>query len=139
METHIKIVAILHIVLGSVTILIGLAMMLLFGGLAGLLGAYNTRDAVPIAGIVGWIGGLILIVLIAIGVPGIIAGIGMLQFRPWGRILGIIVSALDLVHMPFGTALGIYGLWALLSREGEMLFLHPPVRPAPYWTTAPPR
>ena len=39
------------------------------------------------------------------------------------------ISALDLIHFPFGTALGVYGLWALLSRDGEMMFRNPPVHP----------
>jgi hypothetical protein len=130
METHIKIVAILHIVLGALSILAGVAVLGVAGGLAGILGASVEHDAAPIVGIVGGIGGIIFIVLLLLGIPGVIAGIGMLQFRPWGRILGIVVSALDLVHVPFGTALGIYGLWALLSSEGERLFLNPPGQPA---------
>ena len=67
--------------------------------------------------------------LLVLGLPGIIAGAGLLKFRPWARILGIIISALDLIHFPFGTALGVYGLWALLSRDGEMMFRNPPVHP----------
>ena len=139
METHIKIVAILHIVLGSLSILAGVAVLGIFGGLAGIVSAAASHDAMTFAGLVGGIGGIIFIVLLVLGIPGVLAGIGMLQFRPWGRILGIVISALDLVHVPFGTALGIYGLWALLSPEGERLFLNPPNQPTGAWTTAPPR
>jgi len=127
MATHIKIVAILHIVLGGLTILAGIALLIVFGGLAGLVGgAARSDEALVAVPILGGIGGVICIVLFVLGVPGVVAGIGLLEFRQWGRILGIIVSALDLIHVPFGTALGIYGLWALLSREGELLFLNPP-------------
>jgi hypothetical protein len=59
---------------------------------------------------------------LALGVPGLIVGIGLLKLRPWARILGIVISALDLTHVPFGTALGIYGLWVLFNRETERLF-----------------
>ena len=53
----------------------------------------------------------------------------MLSFKPWARILGIVLSALHLLNVPFGTAVGIYGLWALLNRETEALFTRPyPVR-----------
>jgi len=129
MADHIKIVAILHIILGAITILGGLAVLAVFGGIATLIGASGSTDALPAVPIVGAFGGLIALVLLFLGVPGVIAGIGLLKFRPWGRILGIIISALDLFHVPFGTALGIYGLWALLSREGEQLFLNPPGQP----------
>lgn len=116
----------MHIVLGSLTILGGLAVLAVAGGIATMIGASGSADALPAVPIVGAFGGLIALVLFVLGVPGLIAGIGLLKFRPWARILGIIISALDLIHVPFGTALGIYGLWALLSREGEQLFQNPP-------------
>jgi hypothetical protein len=120
MAGHIKIVAILHIVLGSLAILGGIIVLAVFGGIASLIGTSGAADsAVPL---VGGLGGIIFLVLCLIGVPGVIAGIGMLKHRPWARILGIVISAIDLMNVPFGTALGIYGLWALLSHEGEMLF-----------------
>ena len=129
MADHIKIVAILHIILGSLTMLGGLVVFAVMGGVATLIGASGSSDAFAAIPIVGGIGGIIFVVLLVMGLPGVIAGIGLLKLRPWGRILGIIVSAVDLIHFPFGTALGIYGLWALLSREGEMLFRNPPVQP----------
>ncbi len=58
-----------------------------------------------------------------LSLPGLIIGIGLVQFRPWARIGGIIVSALDLFGFPFHTALGIYGLWVLLNRETEQMFV----------------
>ena len=129
MESHIKIIAILHIIFGSITVLAGLAVLVFFGGLASVIGGNaHDSDALVAIPIIGGIGSIICIVLLVMGLPGIIAGIGMLQFRSWGRILGIVISALDLISFPFGTALGIYGLWALLSREGELLFLNPPQR-----------
>jgi len=60
--------------------------------------------------------------LLAISLPGLIAGIGMLSFKPWARIIGIVLSAINLINIPFGTILGIYGLWVLLNKETEGLF-----------------
>ena len=129
MRDHIRIVAILHIILSSITILAALGVLIVFGGIATAIGASGSRDALPAIPIVGGIGAIICFFMILIGVPGLIAGIGLLKFRPWARILGIVVSALDLIHIPLGTAIGIYGLWALLSNEGEMLFRQPPGQP----------
>jgi hypothetical protein len=75
--------------------------------------------AVPI---LGGIGGLVFIVFLVLSLPSLVVGIGLLQFKPWGRILGIVLSALHLFNVPFGTVLGIYGLWVLLSTETERLF-----------------
>jgi hypothetical protein len=33
--------------------------------------------------------------------------------QPWGRVLAIIFAILALIHLPLGTALGIYTLWVL--------------------------
>lgn len=128
MADHIRIVAILHIIFGALTIMGALALMVVFGGIATFIGASGGHDALPAVPIVGGIGIIICAVLLIVGVPGLVAGIGMLKFRPWARTLGIVVSAIDLIHVPLGTALGVYGLWALLSKEGEALFRYPPVR-----------
>jgi hypothetical protein len=34
----------------------------------------------------------------------------------------IVLSGFDLINIPFGTALGIYGFWVLLNRETEQMF-----------------
>jgi len=41
--------------------------------------------------------------------------------RPTG-ILAIVLSVLGLVNFPFGTALGAYGLWVLLSKSTGPVF-----------------
>jgi hypothetical protein len=58
-----------------------------------------------------------------LSLPGLIAGVGLLNLRPWARTLAIVLSALNLLHVPFGTALGIYGLWVLLQEETERIFV----------------
>ncbi len=49
----------------------------------------------------------------------LIAAWGLLERRPWGRILALIVGVLALIHIPFGTALGIYTLWVLLPASPQ--------------------
>jgi hypothetical protein len=48
------------------------------------------------------------------------AGLSLLNRRPYGRMLAIIVAILALVKFPFGTALGIYTLWALAPASSAM-------------------
>ena len=123
MATHVKTLGILHIVFGALGILFGLILFIFFGGLAAFVGMANPGDEAVLAiPILGGIGSLVFIVLLVLSLPGLIVGIGLLQFRPWARVLGIVVSALHLLNVPFGTALGVYGLWVLLSSETERLF-----------------
>jgi hypothetical protein len=43
------------------------------------------------------------------------AGLGLMQKAPWGRWVAIVAGCLALLHLPFGTALGIWTLVVLLS------------------------
>jgi hypothetical protein len=123
MATHVRILGILHIVLGLMGLLFALVVLLIFGGIAGVVGMTDKSPEAQVAiPILAAIGTFVFFVLLVLSLPGIIAGIGLLQFRPWARILTIILSAFELMSVPFGTAIGVYGFWVLLSKEGEELF-----------------
>jgi hypothetical protein len=123
MQQHVKILAILHIVLGGLGVLAALIVMAVFGGLAGLVHLSDGGSDSMIAGsVLGLIGAVVTIVVLVISVPELIAGVGLLTFQPWARILTIVLSAIELPGFPIHTALGIYGLWVLLSNEGTALF-----------------
>ena len=47
---------------------------------------------------------------------------GLFRFRPWARILGIVLSIFDLIWVPIGTIVGAYGLFVLFSKDTERLF-----------------
>jgi hypothetical protein len=102
---------------------LGLMALLSFIGVAGAASDPDAWVALPILGITGVALGAFMLVL---SVPGVIAGIGLLKFRPWARILTIVLSAINLMNIPFGTILGAYGLWVLLTDEGTRLFVGKP-------------
>ena len=122
METHVKVLGLLQIIVGALGILIALFVMLMFGGIAGLVAAVGEEGseiAVPILGLVGMFAVTFILLL---SIPGIIVGVGLLKFRPWARVFGIIMSILLIIHFPLGTIVGVYGLWVLLTGETEKLF-----------------
>ena len=123
METHVKVLGVLQILLGVLGVLFGLLAFVVFGGIASVVGSQADPDdamlAVPLLGVLGT--GIMMFVF-ALSVPGIIVGVGLLKFRPWARVLGIILSILLLIHFPFGSLIGIYGLWVLFTSETEKLF-----------------
>jgi hypothetical protein len=132
MVTHVKLIGILHILMGAFGILVGLGLLILFGGIASIVGfSDHTRDSLVAIPIIGSIGVFIFIFIAVLSLPDIAAGIGLLQFKPWARTLAIILSALHLFNVPFGTALGVYGLWALLRPETEALFERGPMAAVP--------
>jgi len=63
-----------------------------------------------------WIGGLwplVALTTVFTVALALLAGFGLLNRRPWGRVVAIIAAILGLLHFPLGTALGIYTLWVL--------------------------
>ena len=130
MATHVKVLGVLYIVVSALTLLTALFLILVLGGAAGIVGFTadpgDAAVAVPVLGLAGTLLGAILIV---IGLPGLIAGWGLLAYHPWARILAMVLSVLNLFNVPFGTALGIYGLWVLFHKDTERLFDRTAVTP----------
>ena len=129
MEQHVKVLAAFHLVLGVLGLMGSLMVALAFGGTAGIISMAAPDDpnawlAVPVVGLVG---SMLVMLIFTLSVPGIIAGVGLLKRRPWARIITIVLSVLNLINIPFGTLLGIYGLWVLLSRNTAPLFGVTPV------------
>ena len=55
--------------------------------------------------------------LLIISAPGIIGGFGILKKYSWARVLVLILGALNLLNIPFGTMLGVYTFWVLLNED----------------------
>ena len=123
MDTHVRVLGVLNIAIGVVGLIIALLTMIGVGGAAGIISASAEPEeaalAVPILSIVG---GLVVAVVFAFSVPSVVTGIGLLYFKPWARILGIVLSAIALLGFPWVTLLGIYGLWVLFNKDTERLF-----------------
>ena len=137
MDLHVKILAAFHLILGVLGLMGSLMVVLLFGGAAGIirLAAANDPDAWIAVPIVGLVGSMLVMFIFTLSVPGIIAGYGLSKRRPWARIFTIVLSVINLINIPFGTLLGIYGLWVLLSRDTARLFGATPVAAPPPPTT----
>jgi len=116
MEKHIPVIAWLHIVLGALGILFAIFLFTVVAG-AGILTGNDI--AIALIAFVAWFLGFLIAIL---SLPGIIGGIYLLKHRAWARILLLIVAFLDLLNIPFGTALGIYTIWVLMNDETIRIF-----------------
>jgi hypothetical protein len=126
MQSHVRVLGILHIVFGALGVLTAIFLMVIFGGITGVIGLNASGDDARIAiPVIGGIGALVVMFTAMLSLPSIIAGIGLLSYRPWARILTLVLSVFLLIHVPFGTALGFYGFWVLLSAQGGALFQRP--------------
>jgi hypothetical protein len=122
MESHVKALGILHVVLGALGVVGGLIVLMVFGGIAGVVGvAEQSEEAAVAIPILGGIGGIIFVIILVFSLPGLIGGIGLLKLAPWSRVFMIVICAIELLSIPIGTAVGIYGLWVLTKPETAAL------------------
>ena len=126
MARHVDLLGVLWSLWGALAALVGVSMLLLAtGALVWVLGPdrpAGTFGAGLFAAVVALTGGFALLW------GGAHVWTGMLVRRrlPLGRILSLGLAVVNLLILPFGTALGIYALWVLLPAEGRKLFDAPP-------------
>ena len=125
METHVKVLGTLQIVLGALGLLAAIVLVIVFGVASGVVAAVDDPDAAIALPIIGLTGTALVAFLVLLSLPTVIAGIGLLRLRPWARIAGIVLSILGLMMFPFGTIVGVYGIWVLFSKDAERLFERP--------------
>jgi hypothetical protein len=118
MENHVKAVGIIHIAFSVMGIIVAIA---IFTGLNLVTRLPDVEEEAAriiqaVAMIVPWF-------IIIFSLPGIVGGIGLLKYQGWARILVLILSFLNLLEFPIGTAVGIYSIWVLFDKRTEKLFL----------------
>jgi len=67
---------------------------------------------------VGWLAGVIGLAAIAVAAGTAAAGVGLLQYQSWARVVATIMAVLLVFHFPIGTVIAVYAFWVLYSREG---------------------
>jgi len=119
MDMHINILGWLLIGSGILTGI--LAMMILFAGqvLQRLPIPYPPEIQMGMPYLITWVATMVGLgtAALAAGVAG--AGVGLLQYRSWARVLAIIMAVLLIFHFPIGTVIAVYAFWVLFSQEGQ--------------------
>ena len=122
MDRHVNLLAILWTLWGALTILIGVSTMLLalgaFAAVLGPAGETLSYAASLIAAAFALTGGFALLW----GGAHVLAGLLVRRRSAAGRTLSLGLAVINLLVLPFGTALGIYALWIKLAAEGRRLF-----------------
>jgi hypothetical protein len=117
-QRNLQVLAILWLAAGALNLFLGFGMFT-FGHIFANLGI--RFDGVPnlapfLHSILAFAGGFVIIKALA----SIATGLGLLQRESWARPLAIVMSFFELLHIPFGTALGIYTLVVLLPGEASV-------------------
>lgn len=118
-EAHLTIVAAAHIALGTIGVLIfGFGLLVVLGSSVWMFETDSGMGMGLPSGLFGTVVAALAIgVFVLLSLPGIIGGIGLLLRQGWARVVLLVVSFIQLINIPFGTALGIYTIWVLLQDE----------------------
>jgi hypothetical protein len=120
--THVDFLGILFIVWGLLTALIGVSTLALgIGAVAIIVSASHVGNPVA-AGLTATIFTALALLAIAWGAAHVVIGIAVRRRRHWSRLGALMLGSVDLLLLPYGTALGCYTLWVLLNEQGRALF-----------------
>lgn len=124
MEKHITLVAILNIVYRAILMIVAVILAAFGAWFEHFMetfvwrGSYRFHDLPPeVMNIVTIVLLAVATIMFIVSIIGIIGAIGVLRKKHWGRIVLLIVSFLNLLHVPVGTALGAYSIWVLMNDE----------------------
>ncbi|HEY5690900.1 MAG TPA: hypothetical protein VIS49_05530 [Cyclobacteriaceae bacterium] len=112
MENHKKILGILYVVSGSLTMLVIFGVSMLATTIMALIAHNVDPQGAAIMELVARLLQLLpVIIVVFFSIPSIIAGIGLLYKKSWALILALILGCFKLFSFPLGTALGVYTIW----------------------------
>ena len=121
----------LFVIWGLLTTLVGVSTLALgVGAVALIMSASRGGGGQVAAGMTAAVFTTLALIAIVWGMAHVIVGVPVRRHRAWGRFVALMLGAMDLLLLPYGTALGVYALWILLSERGKALFVEQPV-PAP--------
>jgi hypothetical protein len=120
--THVDFVGVLFIVWGVLTALVGISTLALGVGAAALVSSATRGGGQVAAGLTAVAFAVLAGLALIWGLAHVAVGIPLRRRRPWSRTIALTLGAVDLLLLPYGTALGAYTLWTLLSEGGKELF-----------------
>ena len=116
MDSHKKILGILYLVWGTLSLLIIFGMSMFFSFMM-LNASHREFDSMEM-GLVKTIATVVCgFIIIIISLPSIIGGLGLIFNQKWAFILIMIAGIFSLISFPMGTAIGIYTLWVYFKDQ----------------------
>lgn len=125
MSRHIDLLGVLFMVWGLLTTLVGVSTLALgVGAIALITSASRGGEGGQFAaGLTAAIFTTLAVIAILWGAAHVVVGVPLRQRRHWARLLALMLGSVDLILLPYGTALGVYTLWVLLHEEGKAAFV----------------
>jgi hypothetical protein len=123
MASQVDFLGILFIVWGLLTTLVGVSTLALgVGAVALITSAGRGSGGEVAAGVTAVAFTALAIIAIVWGAAHVVVGVPLRRRRPWSRLGALSLGAVDLLLLPYGTALGVYAMWILLHEDAKKLF-----------------
>ena len=122
MGTHVDLVGVLFVVWGVMTMLIGASTLALGFAAASLVSSASQGGGRFAAGLTAAVFATLAVIALIWGTAHIAVGRLLRRHRHWSRLLALMLGSVDLLLLPYGTALGVYALWVLLRDDARRLF-----------------
>ena len=123
MAAQVDFLGVLFIVWGLLTTLVGVSTLALgVGAVALIASASRGGGGTFAAGVTAALFTTLAVIAIIWGSAHVIVGVPLRRRRPWARIMALMLGSVDLLLLPYGTALGVYALYVLLNEKGKALF-----------------
>jgi len=114
---------VLFIAWGILTVLIGTSTLALGVAAAALSRGASERGGGQLAaGVTAAAFTTLAIIAILWGVAHIAVGMPLRRRHARARLAALALGSIDLVLLPYGTALGLYAVWVLLREDARRLF-----------------
>jgi len=124
MAPHVDFVGVLFIVWGLLTTLVGVSTLALGVGAVALIATASRGGGggAVAAGVTAAVFTTLAVIAIVWGAAHVVVGVPLRRHHGWARVTALMLGSVDLLLLPYGTALGAYALWVLLNERSKKLF-----------------
>jgi hypothetical protein len=122
-KSHVEFLGTLFVVWGLLTVVIGVSTLALGVAAVALITSAGRDGGQVAAGLAAAAFATLAFIAILWGTLHVVVGVPLRRCTPWSRLLALTLGSVDLLLLPYGTALGAYALYVLLNEQGKHLFM----------------
>jgi hypothetical protein len=123
MKSQVDFLGVLFVVWGLLTVVVGLSTLALGVGAVALIASANRSGGSQVAaGITAAAFTTLAFIAMLWGAAHVVVGLPLRRHAPWSRLIALMLGSVDLLLLPYGTALGVYALYVLLNEKGKAHF-----------------
>ncbi len=117
-KSNVTLVGALHIGFGTLTLLGAVVTFIILRFSTGFI---EGHDDIGLR-VMQFITTFVPFTMLIFGGIDLLAGIAIFSYKQWARVLMLVISALNCLNIPIGTAKGVYSIWVMMQPEVMEMF-----------------